>query len=83
MNVELSCQGLVELVTDYLEGALSEVDRARFNAHLAVCRGCRGYIDQMQQTIQLVGKLHEEAIPPEAKTILLEVFQNWKKDDSK
>ena len=32
---ELTCQQLVELVTDYLEGALSAPERARFEAHLA------------------------------------------------
>ena len=31
---EMSCKELVELVTDYLEGALPPEDRARFDAHL-------------------------------------------------
>jgi anti-sigma factor RsiW len=32
---DLSCQELVELVTDYLDGALAPVQRARFEAHVA------------------------------------------------
>ena len=35
---ELVCQQVVELVTDYLEGALSEADRRRFERHLAGSR---------------------------------------------
>ena len=32
---DIVCQQAVELVTDYLEGALSRADRRRFEAHLA------------------------------------------------
>lgn len=32
---ELTCQELVQLVTDYFEGALEPADRARFEAHVA------------------------------------------------
>lgn len=50
----MSCQELVELVTDYLEGALSEEDRARFDEHLAECAGCRAYLAQMRGTLRAV-----------------------------
>lgn len=76
---ELSCQELVELVTAYLEGALSSADRDRFEAHLAICQGCRNYLDQMRKTIALAGRLNEEAIPAEARRQLLEVFRDWKR----
>jgi anti-sigma factor RsiW len=58
----MSCQELVELVTDYLEGALSPGERARFEAHLAECSGCRAYLEQMRTTLRLVresGRLEE------------------------
>ncbi len=76
---DLSCQELVELVTAYLEGALSPADRDRFEAHLAICQGCRNYLDQMRKTIALTGRLSEEAIPAEASRQLLEVFRDWKR----
>jgi anti-sigma factor RsiW len=41
---QLSCQELVELVTDYLEGALSPVDAARFEDHIGRCTGCAAYL---------------------------------------
>lgn len=77
---ELSCQELVELVTDYLEGKLSPTDRARFDAHLVGCRGCTAYVDQMRKTIIATHHLSEESIAPEAKTTLLAIFRNWKNE---
>ena len=77
---ELSCQELVELVTDYLEGALPATERARFEAHLRGCRGCTAYFEQMQRTIGLLGRLTEDTITPEAKQELLQRFRTWKQD---
>ena len=74
----LSCQELVELVTGYVEGTLSPVDQARFESHLGVCADCHNYLDQMRQTILLVGALAEQDIPDEAKERLLHVFRHWK-----
>jgi anti-sigma factor RsiW len=78
-NDDLPCQELVELVTDYLEGRMSEPERARFEAHLAVCEGCRVYLEQMQQTVRALGQLAEESIEPEAKQRLLTAFRNWRR----
>jgi len=58
-NTDLTCQELVELVTDYLEASLSASQRARFDEHLAKCTGCRNYLAQMRQTINLAGTLTE------------------------
>jgi anti-sigma factor RsiW len=75
---QLSCQELVELVTDYLEGALSAEQRARFDTHLEPCRGCTAYVEQMRTTIELVGRLTPEYVSPEAEAALLGVFRDWK-----
>jgi anti-sigma factor RsiW len=74
----LSCQELVELVTEYLEGALSPQERARFEAHLAGCRGCTNYVEQMRRSIKVVGRLSEESLTPPVRDELLAVFRNWK-----
>ena len=78
----LTCREMVELVTEYLEGAMSPREMAIFEAHLAVCPGCTAYFEQMRQTIKLAGKLTEESIPPQARDELLSVFRNWKKANS-
>jgi predicted anti-sigma-YlaC factor YlaD len=75
---ELTCQELVELVTDYLEMALPEGEMARFEEHLAGCRGCRQYLDQMRTTIRLVGRLREVDLSPPARDELLALFRDWK-----
>lgn len=76
---ELTCQDLVELVTDYFEGALPSTDRARFETHLAKCQGCTTYLEQMKQTIWTVGHLTERDVSPPARVTLLRIFQDWKK----
>ena len=56
----IACRDLVELVTDYLEGALSPQQHARFQHHIAGCDGCTAYLEQMRETIRLTGTLREQ-----------------------
>lgn len=73
----LSCRELVELVTEYLEGALDATDRQRFEAHVSACPPCRTHLQQMRQTIRLLGRLTEENVPPRARDELLKAFRDW------
>lgn len=77
--MEVSCQELVELVTDYLDGALPPAERARFDAHIAGCDGCRAYLEQIRLTIRLSGTLLPEQLDPAAEEALLEAFRDWKR----
>jgi len=74
-----TCRELVELVTEYLEGALSARELAIFEAHFSACPGCIAYVEQMRQTIKLAGRLSADSITPQARDALLLVFRNWKK----
>ena len=76
--IELTCQELAELVTDYLEGALPRRQRARFAFHIAGCRNCRRYVAQMRTTVAVTGRVRAEDIPPEVRDELLAVFRGWK-----
>jgi predicted anti-sigma-YlaC factor YlaD len=76
----LTCQELVELVTDYLEGALSRRDRVRFDAHIAGCTNCRQYVEQFRETVRLTGTLRESDVSPAAADALLAHFAEWKRD---
>lgn len=73
----LSCQELVELVTDWLEGALDERHRRAFEEHLAACSGCTEYVEQLRATIELTGTLTPEDLSPEAEETLLQAFRGW------
>ena len=75
---QLSCRELVELVTDYLEGALPEEERLRFEDHIGRCGGCKIYLEQIRQTISLLGHLPEQALSPDAERELLEAFRGWR-----
>lgn len=74
----LSCQELVELVTDYLEGALSPEEKARFESHIEPCEGCTTYLEQIRTTIELAGRVTPEQLDPAAEAALLGAFRDWK-----
>lgn len=75
---ELTCQELVELVTDYLEGILAPSEQSRFEAHLDNCDGCQRYLHQMRTVIRLSHRLSEQDLNSPMREHLLEVFRDWK-----
>jgi len=79
---ELTCKELVELVTAYFEDALPADERLRFERHVSVCPGCSAYVEQMRQTITLVGELREQDVSPTAEQQLLQAFRGWKRDET-
>jgi anti-sigma factor RsiW len=76
----LTCQELVELITEYLDGALPASRRDSFEEHLAICPPCRGYLRELRVTSELSGTLREEDIPASARDVMLGVFRDWKSD---
>jgi anti-sigma factor RsiW len=76
---DLTCRELVEVVTDYLEGALAPAEAARVEAHLAGCRHCRAYLEQMRLTLAALGRLTESDVAPDAEEALLRAFRGWKR----
>ena len=74
---ELVCREVVELVSDYLEGALGERDRVRFETHLEGCDGCAAYLEEMRAALRIAGSLEPLAIGPEIQARLVEAFRGW------
>jgi len=74
------CQQAVELVTDYLEGALSRRDRKRLEAHLKECEHCHEYFEQMRLTIALAGRVEPESLAPEVRDELVALYRRWQSD---
>ena len=74
---DLVCQQAVELVTDYLEFALSKRDRRRFEAHLRSCKDCTAYVQQIELTIRLTGSIEPDDLSPQARTGLAELYLRW------
>jgi anti-sigma factor RsiW len=75
----ITCQEVVELVTDYLETALPADETALFEQHLNFCEGCVWYVDQMRTTVETVGRIHEEDVPDHTRDRLLTAFREWKR----
>jgi predicted anti-sigma-YlaC factor YlaD len=71
----ITCRELVELVTDYLEGALDPDTLRWVEGHLAVCPGCSAYLDEMRVTIRLTGRLTDDDIDPVMREALLHAFR--------
>jgi anti-sigma factor RsiW len=78
MGRELTCKELVELVTGYLDGSLRGRRRRRFESHLSECDGCTRYLQQIEATIRATGRLTEDRITEEQRTVLLAAFRDWK-----
>jgi anti-sigma factor RsiW len=78
LDRELACQEVVELVTSYLEDALSAEDRERFEEHLVFCDGCQSYLAQMRETIVVTGRSPLEPLPAALEAQLLEAFREWR-----
>jgi anti-sigma factor RsiW len=79
-RTDLSCRELVELVTDYLEGALDRRTRSRFERHISGCPHCTAYLEQIRETVRLTGMLREDQLEPQAREELLAAFRTWKAD---
>src|SRR5262245_60882242 len=71
----ISCQHVVEIVTDYLEGKLAPEDVATFEAHLAICDGCQWYLDQIRLTVATVGRIEDADVPPALRDTVLGAFR--------
>jgi predicted anti-sigma-YlaC factor YlaD len=78
-NEDIPCRQIVEMVTDYLEGALSSENVSIVEAHLALCDGCATYFDQVRATIQVTGTVEADDIPPDVLGPLLDAFRNLRR----
>ena len=80
---DLPCAVFVEMITDYLDGALPADLRARVEAHLAICPGCSSVLEQIQRVISLAGRLREddvEALPDADRAQLMAAFRAARSD---
>ncbi len=77
-GLRIDCADLVELVTEYLEGALDEPTAAEIEAHLALCPECDTYVAQMRETIQVLGHVPVESLSDEAVAELMSAFRDFK-----
>jgi anti-sigma factor RsiW len=81
LRADLACQQIVELVTEYLEGALGRSQRRRFERHLAGCEHCTEYLAQMRLTIEATGCLRAEDLTPQMREEFAELYRRWRSEE--
>jgi anti-sigma factor RsiW len=77
---DITCRQAVALMTDYLEGALSEDDRALVEAHLSECEACTEHLRQIRITVTVTGRVCDEALNPRARQDLMNLYRRWQAD---
>ena len=80
-DAELSCREIVELVSDYLEGALPRRTHARVGEHLMLCPMCTTYLDQILATVGATRRLSEEELDPAVRDELVRAFRGWSEEE--
>ena len=75
----LTCQEVVELVTELLADSLAPEDRIRVEQHLLVCPPCTLHVGQLKATIELTGELHNAATVADLDPALTNLFRNWRR----
>jgi anti-sigma factor RsiW len=79
--VDLMCREVVEVVTEYLGGAMQGEDRVRLEQHLLACPPCTAHLAQVRATLELAGGLRKETPESEpatgAEQDLLTLFRRW------
>ncbi len=72
------CQEWVELVTDYLDGALPHRLVRAIDRHLAACAHCSEYLAQMRRTIRILGAIPaDDAVPSEMLAVLQRALDDY------
>lgn len=77
-GLSIDCQGVVELVTEYLEGSLPPDLTTEVESHLSLCPGCQTYLDQMRRTIDELGRVPVESLSDSARAVLLSAFRTFR-----
>ena len=66
---QIRCIEVVEIVSDYLERALSADECARLEEHLDGCEGCEAYVVQMRATVGALRGLGGAAFEVNVETL--------------
>ena len=77
---DFPCNELVEVVTDYLDGALAPDDARRLEEHLTLCPGCASAVEQFRLVLRITGALRKEDVeqlPAAQRASLTQAFRDW------
>ena len=75
-ELSLTCSGLTDLVTDYIDGALDPRRALTFETHAVFCPGCRVFVGQIRETITRLQTLPAEPPPPGERRAIVEAYRS-------
>ena len=70
----MNCRGVLDVLSEYLEGEAGKAVCTELEEHLAGCEKCRMHIDVMRRVITLYKKWRDDPIPEDVSQRLRQVF---------
>ena len=64
---EVACASGVELLMDYLEGALPESVRAALDAHVLACAKCQAFVASYVETPRILREATDASLPEDLR----------------
>jgi anti-sigma factor RsiW len=77
---DFPCDLLVEVITEYLDGAMAPDEARRFEEHISICDGCASVLEQFRIVLRLNGQLGDrdiEGVPASQRGPLMQAFRDW------
>jgi anti-sigma factor RsiW len=62
-HIELKCDQLLGLLSDYLDEQIEDELRLEIESHIADCQNCRVVVDTTRKTITLVHACNDKPLP--------------------
>jgi hypothetical protein len=78
----MGCKDIVELLSEYLDHALPDLEHEAIRTHLNGCRACRHEYQSLRRTVHLLHCLPEISAPPNFLAVLekrLETEMSWQR----
>jgi Putative zinc-finger len=75
-DLALTCSGLADLVTDYLDRRLDAGRALNFETHAVFCPGCRIFVTQLRETVERLHALPPEPVPAGERKTLLDAYRS-------
>lgn len=77
-----TCQGVVDLLCDFIEGDLPTDEERELETHMEDCPPCLAFLKTYRKTSELCKVLRPEDIPPELTEKLQRFLEEFRTRDS-
>ena len=71
----LGCSECVDLLADYVDGALPREEAERLEWHLATCPPCVAFVKTYKGTVDAAARLRQVTLPSEVRDRLIAFLQ--------